>query len=131
MNNSIESKKILIVEDEPKLAQLLKDYLAQSGFVSCGLNNGLDVIPWVKQNDPDLILLDLLMPNCDGVTMLKELRNDAWGSRASVIVLTNVATQGKIMGIEKDSSSDMFTFLVKTDWSLDNLLVKIKERLKI
>ncbi len=98
MNNSIESKKILIVEDEPKLAQLLKDYLAQSGFVSCGLNNGLDVIPWVKQNDPDLILLDLMLPGKDGMEICRDLRRF---SNVPIIMTTaKVEEIDRLLGLE-------------------------------
>lgn len=131
MKKKHNKKILLIVEDEEILVKILSEKLISEGFQIICAKDGNEGLKIALEKHPDLILLDLLMPNCDGITMLKELRNDAWGSRASVIVLTNVATQGKIMGIEKDSSSDMFTFLVKTDWSLDNLLVKIKERLKI
>ena len=131
MKKKHNKKILLIVEDEEILVKILSEKLISEGFQIICAKDGNEGLKIALEKHPDLILLDLLMPKCDGVTMLKELRNDAWGSRASVIVLTNVATQGKIMGIEKDSSSDMFTFLVKTDWSLDNLIVKIKERLKI
>ncbi|MGC9022681.1 MAG: response regulator, partial [Dissulfurimicrobium sp.] len=62
MNN-----KILIVEDESKIASLLSDYLKRAGFEPSCLDNGLDVVPWVRQNAPALILLDVMLPGRDGM----------------------------------------------------------------
>lgn len=64
---------VLIVEDEPKLAQLLVDYLSASGFASRVLDNGLDVVPAVRAVEPDLILLDLMLPGKDGVEEMDRL----------------------------------------------------------
>ena len=55
-------KKILIVEDEVKLAALEADYLRAEGFEPHCIANGLEVVPWVRANAPDLILLDLMLP---------------------------------------------------------------------
>jgi len=64
---------VLIVEDEPKLAQLPVDYLSASGFASRVLDNGLDVVPAVRAVEPDLILLDLMLPGKDGVEEMDRL----------------------------------------------------------
>ena len=53
---------VLIVEDEKKLAELLRDYLVQSNFETKVIDNGLEVVPYVRENKPDLILLDLMLP---------------------------------------------------------------------
>jgi two-component system response regulator BaeR len=65
---------ILIVEDEPKLASLLSDYLKQAAFETHIIDNGLDVSDWVKQNQPNLVILDLMLPGKDGMEVCKELR---------------------------------------------------------
>ena len=61
--------KILIVEDEPKLAQLLVDYLSQSGFETKVIDDGQQALDWIKQHhhDIDFIILDLMLPNLDGM----------------------------------------------------------------
>jgi CheY-like chemotaxis protein len=69
------SGRILIVEDEPKLASLLSDYLLQAGFSTSCLDNGLAVASWVRENDPDLVLLDLMLPGKDGLDVCKEIRS--------------------------------------------------------
>ena len=68
------NKKILIVEDEPKLAQLLADYLAHDGFKSHIIDDGDNVISWVKHYSPDLILMDSMLPKRDGISLCKEIR---------------------------------------------------------
>lgn len=65
---------ILIVEDEPSLAQVIQDYLNHSGFESHMIDDGNEVIDWVKENQPELIILDLMLPNRDGLDIYRELR---------------------------------------------------------
>jgi len=67
-------KKILIVEDEAKLAALEADYLKAEGFEPHCIANGLDVVPWVRSHTPDLILLDLMLPGRDGLEVCRDLR---------------------------------------------------------
>ena len=66
--------RILIVEDEPKLAALEADYLRSAGYDTHAIGNGAEVVPWVRANPPDLILLDLMLPGRDGLDICKELR---------------------------------------------------------
>lgn len=58
-------KRILIVEDEPRLAQLEADYLQAAGFAGTILADGLAVVPWLRQHGADLVLLDLMLPGRD------------------------------------------------------------------
>jgi two-component system response regulator BaeR len=68
------SEKILIVEDEQKLATLLAEYLKASGFETFLLDNGTNVVPWVREHKPDMVLLDLMLPGRDGVDICREVR---------------------------------------------------------
>jgi len=68
------SQRILVVEDEASLAQVLSEYLNQSGFVTDVLNDGGSVIEWVKDNRVDLIVLDLMLPGKNGLDIYRELR---------------------------------------------------------
>jgi len=91
-------KKVLVVEDEPKLAKLLSDYLLQAGYDATIIGNGLEVLPWVKSNDPDLILLDLMLPGKDGMEICKELRQF---SQVPIIMVTaRVEEIDKLLGLE-------------------------------
>ncbi|MBU0656531.1 MAG: response regulator [Gammaproteobacteria bacterium] len=68
-------KSILIVEDEPKLAEVLAEYMQQAGFKTHWISHGLEVIPWVKEHKPDLLTLDLMLPGRDGIDIFRELRS--------------------------------------------------------
>lgn len=72
---SIPPARILIVEDEPKLGALLADYLKVAGHETRWLADGREVVPAVKANVPDLILLDLMLPGRDGLDICRELRS--------------------------------------------------------
>ncbi len=89
---------ILIVEDEPKLARLLADYLHQAGYTTHQIGNGSEVATWVREHAPDLILLDLMLPGCDGLTVCRELRNF---SQVPVIMVTaRVEEVDRLLGLE-------------------------------
>jgi two-component system response regulator BaeR len=64
---------ILIVEDEEKIANLLSDYLTKAGYQTTLVFDGNDVISTVKNQNFDLILLDLMLPNKDGLTICREI----------------------------------------------------------
>ncbi|MGK0441481.1 MAG: two-component system response regulator BaeR [Pseudohongiellaceae bacterium] len=67
-------KTILIVEDEPKLAQLLTEYLQRENFQTHSIHHGDEVMPWLQHHQADAILLDLMLPGKDGLTLCKEIR---------------------------------------------------------
>ena len=68
------TKKILVVEDEPKLVALLVDYLQASAFETFALAEGTSVVPWVRKQPVDLILLDIMLPGRDGLEICREIR---------------------------------------------------------
>lgn len=89
---------ILIVEDEPKLARLLADYLHQAGYDTHQIVNGNEVATWVREHTPDLILLDLMLPGSDGLTVCRELRSF---SQVPVIMVTaRVEEVDRLLGLE-------------------------------
>ncbi|MDP2247195.1 MAG: response regulator, partial [Nitrosomonadales bacterium] len=65
---------ILLVEDERKLAQVLCEYLMQSGFEVTMLEDGLAVEPWMQSHQPQLVILDVMLPGKDGLTLLQQIR---------------------------------------------------------
>ena len=89
---------ILIVEDEPKLATLLSDYLKQSGFQTHIIDNGLTVLDWVRHHSPALVILDLMLPGKDGINVCKELRLE---SDIPIIMATaKVEEIDRLLGLE-------------------------------
>ena len=98
MNMRVNSQHILIVEDEAKLARLLEDYLAHAGFRTTWLNNGAEVINWVKAHGMDLMLLDLMLPGMNGIDICREVRGF---SQVPIIMVTaRVEEVDRLLGLE-------------------------------
>ena len=98
MNTSVTGRHILIVEDEAKLARLLEEYLSNDGMRSIWLDNGLDVVPWVKEHAPDLILLDLMLPGMNGIDICRKVRGF---SQVPIIMVTaRVEEIDRLLGLE-------------------------------
>ncbi len=90
--------RALIVEDEPKLAQLLVDYLTREGFACESLADGRDAIARIRAFDPSIVLLDLMLPGQDGLTICRELRTF---STVPVIMLTaRIDEIDRLLGLE-------------------------------
>lgn len=122
---------LLIVEDEKILADTLGDKLTSEGFQVFKAFDGEEGLKIALDNHPNLILLDLLMPKVDGITMLKKLRDDEWGARAAVIILTNLEGSDKISESLDIGVGNIFEYMLKTDWSLEDIVFRIKERLEL
>lgn len=90
--------KILIVEDEPKLSDLMRDYLLQAGFAVDQREHGLDVIPAVRTNTPDLIILDLMLPGKDGLDICKEIRT--FSGVPIIMVTARIEEIDRLLGLE-------------------------------
>jgi len=89
---------ITIVEDESKLASLLQDYLRRDGFNTTVFHDGSEALKTLLQTPGDLVLLDLMLPNTDGMTICKELRKI---SDVPIIMLTaRVEEIDRLLGLE-------------------------------
>ena len=92
------SNQILIVEDEVKLANLLVYYFSLEQFTSHCIHDGNDVVDWVKQNNPNAILLDLMLPNKDGMQICRELRQ--FTQVPILMVTAKVEEVDRLIGLE-------------------------------
>jgi DNA-binding response OmpR family regulator len=91
-------KNILVVDDEPKITQLLRDYLEQAGFGVHTAQDGLSALSLAKTGRPDLVVLDLGLPRMDGLDFMRELRKI---STMPVIMLTARSEESdKLIGLE-------------------------------
>ena len=91
-------KTILIVEDEPALADVLSEYFMQSGFQTYIIGNGLEVIDWIRAQQPDLVILDLMLPQRSGLDIYRELRTF---SQIPVVMATaRVDELDRLLGLE-------------------------------
>jgi two-component system, OmpR family, response regulator BaeR len=116
-------KKILIVEDEPKLAALEADYLKSAGFDTHIIGEGDQVAGWVRANAPDLILLDLMLPGRDGLDVCKDLR--AFSDVPIVMVTAKVEEVDRLVGL--DLGADDY---VCKPFSVRELVARVKAILR-
>lgn len=122
-------KKILIVEDERDMRQALVDELSRNGFETLEAKNGREGLESVQKDHPDLILLDIVMPEMDGMTMMQKLRESVEGKKIPIILLTNLNATDKIIeGVVRDEPS---YYLVKSDWNIEGVVAKVKEMLGV
>lgn len=92
------SKKVLVVDDEERLVSLVKAYLEQGGFRVATAKNGRDALFIARQEKPDLILLDIMMPEMDGHEFMRVHRQE---QNTPIILLTaNVDEDDKVIGLE-------------------------------
>ena len=122
----MKKKRILIVEDENNLLKVLKEKFVSEGYEVLGAGDGATGLQHALTEKPDLILLDIVMPIMDGMTMLKKLRADDWGKDVPIILLTNLNSADKVAdALEKK----VYDYLVKADWTLSDVVKKVKERI--
>ncbi|MBX8553044.1 response regulator [Pseudomonas cichorii] len=94
----VNEAPILIVEDEPKLAALMHDYLIAAGYPTQCLDNGLQVVPAVRACEPRLILLDLMLPGRDGLQVCQELRT--FSAVPIVMITARVEEVDRLLGLD-------------------------------
>lgn len=123
----LETKKILIVEDDKFLSLVLKGRLEKEGIIVIQAFDGKDALDVLKKDIPDLILLDLIMPNMSGFEFLETLRQDPQYSTIPVVVISNL---GQESDIEKAKTLGVIEYYVKVRTSIDDLILKIKNLLE-
>jgi len=125
MNNA---KTILIIEDEHLLSKAIRRKLEKNAFSVIDAFDGGEGLAVALERHPDLILLDIVLPIMDGVTLLDRLREDQWGKDVPVIILSNLSDASII---KESKEKDVNTYLVKTDWKLDQVVEKVKQMLNL
>ena len=98
--SSTRGERILVVEDEPEIAQLIRRYLENGGYTVLIATNGVAALKMAREEQPDLITLDILLPGADGFTVLDWLRKDPLTSSIAVVVLsiTEDSLRGRTLG---------------------------------
>ncbi len=119
---------VLIVEDELIINKTYAEELRYDGFVVLTATNGKDGLKIALAKKPDLILLDILMPVMDGMTMMDKLRNkNTYGKHVPIVLLSNLSSsEEKIMQTITNTNNEPTSFFVKSDWDLDDVVKKIK-----
>jgi len=119
------NKKILIVEDDNDLMELMKMKLTTEGFKVIKAQTGQEALDQLK-NNPDLVLLDILLPDIDGLTVLNEIARNPKTKNLPVIILSNLADKGSF---EQAKAVGDYEYLVKAKTDLSELVGKIKRKL--
>jgi two-component system alkaline phosphatase synthesis response regulator PhoP len=93
--------RILVAEDDPDIGNLLEHYLKKAGFLATVVASGREVMPHVKRDTPDLVVLDLMLPGLDGLQLCRAIRADANTAAIPIIILTAKAEESdRIIGLE-------------------------------
>ena len=85
------SKKILIVDDELDMITFISEILEDHGYTSISAKDGVEGLEALRRENPDLVLLDLMMPKKSGITMFQELRKDPNLSHIPVVIVTGIS----------------------------------------
>ncbi len=126
MADEWKNKKILVVEDDKFLNDLLSKHFTKEGFHFDLAADGESAIKRAEENKPDLILLDLLLPSIDGYEVLKKLKENPSLSSIPVIVLSNLGQKDEI---DKALGLGATDFLVKAKFDLFDIVSKVKHTL--
>ncbi|WP_404375633.1 response regulator [Vreelandella aquamarina] len=94
-----QDASLLIVEDEPKIARLMADYLQSNNFTPTIISHGSEVMPWLTQHATSLVLLDVMLPGKDGLTLCREIRQQ-WPTLPIIMVTAKVEEVDRLLGLE-------------------------------
>ncbi len=120
--------KIAIIEDDQTIRQMYRMKFETDGFNVQMAENGRAGVTLVKDFAPDIVLLDLQMPEMGGAEALEEIRRDDWGKMVPVIILTNM---GKEESPKNLSHLNVSSYIVKADMTPSQVVARVKETLNV
>lgn len=120
--------KIAIIEDDQVISQMYRMKFEANGFEVELADNGKRGVAMVEEMKPDLILLDLQMPNMNGAEALEKIREHSWGKSIPVIVLTNLGEEEAPKSL-KDLG--IHSYIVKADFTPSQVVSHVKEALGV
>lgn len=116
--------KLLIVDDEPALLNLASTYFQQTGYDVRGIPNPSDIPKTLEGWKPDLILLDIIMPNANGLDVLRGLKQDPATAPIPVFIFSNLDSEDQIA---EALGAGAIGYLTKANYSLEDIGKKIQE----
>lgn len=121
--------KILVAEDDPAMAEIVVHKLSTTGFSVRHASNGKEAVEMFNQETPDLMLLDLMMPEMDGFGVLESIRKNPDSTKANtpVIVLSNLWSNEDILKAKSLKADD---YMVKAYFTTEEILKKINALLE-
>lgn len=122
----MQKQKILIVDDEEHIRELLKFNLNNSGYDTVLASNGIDALKYAETEKPDLVLLDIMIPDMDGIEVCKNIRKNKELVNTSIIMLTAKSEElDKILGLELGADD-----YITKPFSIRELLARVKAVLR-
>ncbi len=118
-----DQKNVLLVEDEPLLANLLKQRLEKEGMTVTLNRDGEEALKTLHEMKPDLILLDIILPKISGFELMETLSADPQLERAPIIIISNL---GQESDMEKGKSLGAVQYFVKAKVSIEELVQNVK-----
>ena len=119
---------VLVVEDDASTALAIKGALEHEGFTVIHAKHGKEGLAMALDRHPDITLADLKMPEMGGMEMIQEVRKDAWGKKARIVILTNVSD---VTSVEEAMQHEAFFYIVKGDTSMAEIITKVREQLGV
>lgn len=120
-------KKVLIIEDDTMISSMYRTKLEQDGYEVSVANNGVEGIEQAQDFNPDLIMLDVIMPQLDGFSVLQDLREDK-KIKVPIVMLTNLGTEEDVEKGQKMGASD---YLVKASLTPSQVSEAVKKHLNL
>ena len=120
--------KIAIIEDDQAISQMYRMKFEAEGFIVETAENGKFGLELAKEMKPNIILLDLMMPEMNGDKMLELMRKTTWGKDIKVIILTNMGEQEAPAGLKELNVED---FIVKAEMTPRQVADLVKKRLGV
>ncbi len=124
MNNDNEPKTIVLIEDDQFLAKVCNDYLLETGYHVVMANHGDDAVDIVEEHQPDMILLDLILPGRNGFEILEEIRLHEEIYDTNVIILSNLSQPEDISRAKK---LGVIEFFIKANTQLRTVVEHVNK----
>jgi len=121
-------KTILIIEDEEPMLNALTAKFSKDGFNVLRAQDGEEGLKEGLAKRPDIMMVDIIMPKLDGISLVKKVRIEGgeWGKEVPIIMLTNLSDSESV---SEAANYGVYDFLVKTDWRLDDVVRLVKQKL--
>ncbi|MCB1192402.1 MAG: response regulator transcription factor [Leptospiraceae bacterium] len=123
MNNNSNGLKVLVVDDEEDITELIKYHLNEEGFIVNLCHNGMEVLPRIEKNQPDLIILDLMLPGIGGMDLCKKIKNKY--DIPIVIVTAKTGETDAVLGLELGADD-----YVRKPFSVRELMARVRTVLR-
>jgi DNA-binding response OmpR family regulator len=125
MDESTPSQKIVIIEDNAALADIYKTRLELLGYICFIGYNGITGLYFIQQEIPDLVLLDLMIPDIPGDKVLETMRRSSWGKDIKVLVISNLNESEAAPNLRSLGIEDYVVKANMTDDQIDQLVNNI------